>query len=187
MNRDILLAKLEKLGFRGKTNELLKSYFDNRKQKVKINENTVSNIIDLKCGIPQGSSISSTLFSLYIDDISNEKTTDSIQLYADDTVTSETANTILEIRDKIQVQANEINEWMSNNNLELNEDKTELIVFHNNYHKEANKVEEMYITLKKKKIYSSRKVKYLGVIIDQNGKWEEQYYQTIKKNCKFNP
>ena len=51
----LLKKKLYRYGFRGKIFNLLQNYLNNRFQYVFVNQ-TTSNILPIKCGIPQGSS-----------------------------------------------------------------------------------------------------------------------------------
>ena len=54
INHDLLLAKLEKYGFRGRILCLLKNYFTNRFQFVET-DNKISSGRYMSCGVPQGS------------------------------------------------------------------------------------------------------------------------------------
>ena len=56
VSHDILCQKLEYYGIRGNVNKLFQSYLSNRKQYVSIN-GSVSEISDITCGVPQGSSL----------------------------------------------------------------------------------------------------------------------------------
>ena len=67
VNHDILCTKLTYYGLRGKTNDLIRSYLKNRKQYVSINGYD-SEMKDITCGVPQGSSLGSLLFLIYIND-----------------------------------------------------------------------------------------------------------------------
>lgn len=85
VDREILLEKLDRYGIRGKANDLMKSYFENRYQRVKIGKTISSNEITKK-GLPQGSSLAPLLYIIYTNDLESDlKETETLK-YADDTV-----------------------------------------------------------------------------------------------------
>ena len=69
VNHQILLNKIEKLGFRGIIYDLLKNYLFQRKQVTMAN-GTTSNQCNISCGIPQGSTVRPLMFIIYMNDIS---------------------------------------------------------------------------------------------------------------------
>ena len=70
--------------FRGKFNDLIKSYLNNRKQFVSINGYD-STKLDVTCGVPQGSTLGPLLFLLYINDLQNSLKFAKSSHFADDT------------------------------------------------------------------------------------------------------
>jgi retron-type reverse transcriptase len=84
VNHEILLAKMDKYGIRGEPLTLFKNYLSNRKQYVKIGC-TESELLEMTCGVPQGSTLGPLLFVLYINDMPNCAKKLSFRTFADDT------------------------------------------------------------------------------------------------------
>ena len=82
VNHDILLKKMEFIGFSEETTKWFKSYLSNRKFKVHI-KNTFSEPGNLLCGVPQGSILGPLLFLLYVNDMP-QAVDCGLLLYADD-------------------------------------------------------------------------------------------------------
>ena len=85
VNHEILIDKHENYGVRG----IVKNWFEslkNRHQIVKIGD-TLSDKMQITCGVPQGYILGTILFSLYINDIKNSSKILNCFLFADDTST----------------------------------------------------------------------------------------------------
>lgn len=65
IDRKILLAKLFKYGIRGNELNWFVNYLENRTQSTKFNEAT-SEWREINIGVPQGSKLAATLFSLHM-------------------------------------------------------------------------------------------------------------------------
>ena len=84
IDHKILLQKLYNYGLRGKSNDWIRSYLKNRKQYVKIEE-CKSELMDVVCGVPQGSILGPKLFIIYINDMIKTSKLLKFILFADDT------------------------------------------------------------------------------------------------------
>ena len=84
VNHSIFLQKLEQYGIRGLPLQLLTSYYSDRTQYTIVN-NHKSKASPVPCGVPQGSTLDLSLFTVYVNDLpqcSGFKT----KLFVDDTV-----------------------------------------------------------------------------------------------------
>ena len=84
VSHQILCNKLNYYGFWGKFNNLFKSFLSNRKQFVSINGFDSSHL-EIKCGVPQGSTLGPLLFLLYINDLRYSLKYYTASHFADDT------------------------------------------------------------------------------------------------------
>uniref|UniRef100_A0A8C5C924 Reverse transcriptase domain-containing protein n=1 Tax=Gadus morhua TaxID=8049 RepID=A0A8C5C924_GADMO len=130
-----LLKKLENdFGITGSALNWFKSYLKDRSFGVKIDV-SISNLLCLLFGVPQGSLLGPILFILYIKQLQKiaEKYGLSIQLYADDSQLYISFHPmrpteLCDITARINNCLSEIKSWMIENFMKLNESKTELLV-----------------------------------------------------------
>ena len=177
IDNDILIKKIEKYGIRGPYNELIKSYLTDRQCLTQIND-TYSSIRKIKYGVPQGSILGPLLFSLFINDIKSLADTDEINLFADDTnifCTGDNYETLLE---KCNVVLQKCHTWLNNNKLTLNVNKTHFVDFSKKRDfPSANKI----LKIDSKSLTEQNHTKYLGLILQQDLKWDMHIDYIIKK------
>ena len=83
IDHKLLLKKMEFYGIRGIVLKWVKSYLANRKQYVCMNSSR-SDLLQIRCGVPQGSILGPKFFILYINDICNCSNILQFILFADE-------------------------------------------------------------------------------------------------------
>ena len=183
VNHNILCKKLEFYGLRGNINKLLQSYLGNRKQYVSLNgfDSEVKNVI---CGVPQGSSLGPLLFLLYINDFRICLSETSSGHFADDTFIIYNSKKPKTIETIINTELKQVVKWLRLNRLSLNASKTELIFFHSKRH--TLNYDNISIKFCGKKLIPVDHVKYLGMYIDKHLSWNVHIQELCKKLSRAN-
>ena len=151
----------------------LKSYLSNRTQRVVIKD-ALSNIGQLKTGVPQGSVLGPLLFLVFINDIADGMT-GICRLFADDTSIGHIAND----KDSLQIMVNLDlacpNDWSKhwlvkfNQNMVFSTRDTKLYF---NFYFEGASLRDVELH------------KHLGVIFSNDCKWTKHIDKLIEKSSK---
>jgi hypothetical protein len=182
VDHNILLSKLYYYGIRGLMFDWLKNYLSDRQQYTIVN-NVSSNMRDITCGVPQGSVLGPLLFLIYINDISKAVPNNELNIFADDTNLFISGPTTAQI----ELTANEclkcLESWFCANKLSLNTDKTFYMLFGNINKSQPNLTLNLNINgvLLNKVSYC----KYLGVVLDEELKWDKHVEYIYNKITKF--
>ena len=127
VSHEILINKLQLYGVAGKELRWFQSYPSNRQQCCKVN-GKLSDLMEITCGVPQGSCLGQLLFIIYINDLTLSIKHSLVNMYADDTSLSFSSNNISTINEKINEDLECLNTWLAGNKLSLNVAKTNSIV-----------------------------------------------------------
>lgn len=109
VNHELLIAILKSYNFSENVVQWFVSYLENRQQHIRTAEGLVSEWKHNPLGVPQGSTLSSLLFSLYINRICENVIFSNVMLYADD------MQLYIQCKsDKINDSVNQLNSDLSN-------------------------------------------------------------------------
>ena len=182
VDHNILTEKLMKFGCIGNTLNWFKSYLTNRKQMCKVNQ-TTSKSRTISCGVPQGSNLGPILFLLYVNDLPNCLKSTSASMFADDTNLTASGNTITELHNKLNNDLENIHQWLLANKLTLNTSKTEYMMV-GSRQKLGKGEDDTHIKLGDNKIKKVKETKTLGVIVDDQLKWNSHINTVFTKVSK---
>ena len=119
----LLLVKLLNYGFANSAIFMLRNYFADRKQQVKINE-VRSDFVPIELGVPQGSVLGPFLFLVFINDLPSFLSSVYTKIFADDTTLLFESNTIEQCIVESKKEINLLTDWCDHNRLFINWDKT---------------------------------------------------------------
>ena len=198
VDHNLLLQKLCQYGFETNSLDWMKSYLNGRKQCVVIN-GSLSKMLPVNTGVPQGSILGPLLYTLFTNELPEiihnqaqqeaeqvqggvgwpayhlaDEESGSLCCYADDSTLTCTATRPTDLSKKLSEKYNIVAEFMRNNKLKLNDDKTHLLVMdtgQSRLRNEANRT--VNIKTSTEIITPSSKEKLLGCWVSDNLKWAE--------------
>ena len=169
IDHKILVKRLETtFGISGTVLMWLESYIKGRFQSVSVG-NEKSQQMPLECGVPQGSVLGPVIFTLYTQPLANmlrDKYNMYYHFYADDTqiYICGKIDDIPKLLQTTKECIEDVKIWMTNNKLQLNDDKTEIILIRNP--KIVKELPELILNVNDNDIKFNKKVKNLGVTLD---------------------
>ena len=186
---DLVDSKLlvEKLKIYGMDNEFVEwetCYMTNRKQAVWI-DHLFSDWQDITVGVPQGSILGPLFFIIFANDLPHSLTCQ-VDSYADDSTLTVTKATIEELNEDLNVNCELVSQWMYQNQLCLNADKTHLMITGTSQRLRRMDIsEKLDIEMDGFKLFeSAEKSEYLlGVHIQSDLKWTKQI-EELKSRLK---
>ena len=176
----MLLEKLNRMGIRGTANQLVRSYLEGRKIKIKIKSQSgkfYSNDQKVDMGCPQGSILGPLFFSCVINDLHLQLVKCECICYADDTTILSIGKSVTEIEQKLNHDLSILTKWFSLTKLSLNISKTQFQIFSLGH----KTVRNASINIDGIPIQDSKSVKMLGFIIDSKLNWNEHVESVLRK------
>ena len=174
IEHDKLLHKLRHtFNFTADTVAFFKSYFTNRRQSTHT-QYAQSDIDTITHGIPQGSTLSTTLFLLYINDIINTVPQSTVYTYADDTTLVITAPTLEGLAKLAQSELTTLITYFHTNNLVPNAKKTVYTTF-------RPKNDPIALLINGISIKRAPQARLLGIRVQDNLKFDATVNAIVRK------
>lgn len=186
INHEILLSILKYVGIGNEGVLFFRNYLANRTQRVTIN-NDVSDALEVKTGVPQGSILGPLLYIVYTSQLQNQIRNCKMQYYADDTqiCLSFPPSLIHENCVKINEDLNRLYEMSKQHSLFLNPNKSVLMVYGRKKDREHSK-DLINININNLPLEKLEQAKNLGIIFDSNLRFKKHVSSLVKKAyCKL--
>ena len=119
MNHKILLQKLEHYGIRGKVLDWFRSHLSSRSQYIVVNGHS-SEILPIRCGVPQGSVLGPLFFLIYVNDLLYVSKILKFYLFADDTSIYYDSENLITLQKTVNRELRKVRKWLEENRLSLN-------------------------------------------------------------------
>ena len=174
LDHQILIEKFKVLGFNANALKLLRSYMTDRKQYVELQGHRSDNLVLGPRSVTQGSVLSCTFYLVFILDIltilhdqrhnpaqQRSCTRENLRTFVDDNLINIRQNMNTTMEQAIHNTMNKVEQYMSSNKLQVNADKTKVVIFS----KDNTMKQEFSIQFKDKTIRHSPQIKILGNLI----------------------
>ena len=172
LNHKILLKELSHYGIKNKNLDWFTCYLSIRKQFMSYNINSKSTLLDIVCGVWQGSILEPLLLLLYINDLpQTSKLLDPI-MFADNKNFFDSWKDIQSLFNTVNNELSNITHWFSCNKLSLNADETKFTLFHKV--RQKHNIPLVLQTLKINNTLINRvdDIKFLGALFTENLTWK---------------
>ena len=196
VDHDILLGKLKLYGFDEDTLKWIENYLSGRTQSVYI-DGSFSSFLPVEVGVPQGSILGPLCYVLFTNDLPetvletrshvhwSHMTTHCAECgglccFADDSTFSVSSSDQDILTQKLSDGYSILADYMTNNCLKLNDDKTHLLVMTTTQKQRLLNM-EVQINTRAEVIKPIKYEKLLGIFIQDDLKWSE-YIQNIDKS-----
>ena len=171
VNTKLLIKRLKIIGLPSDIVRLIELWLSHRSFYVSIN-GTNSMVIDLNCGVIQGSILGPMLYAIYVSPLYDLL---KLTTFADDNFVIRWNSCMEALIIDMQKDLESMTKWLRDSGMKVNEAKTEICVFH------RMDCRPITIRINQIAIKSSNSMNVLGVQFDPKMNWSHQVTKCIKK------
>ena len=172
-----LISKVSSLGLTGNMACFIRNFLSNRRLSTRVGT-TTSSAYPVSNGVPQGSVLSPTLFTIMINDLLSSCDGISYSLYADDCALWVGAHSVEECTAAVQVALDSVSTWSSTWGLQFSPAKSKAMLFTS-----RRRVVLPPITLSGDVVSFVPQYKFLGIIFDRQLTWRSHIY-SLRDRCR---
>ena len=171
VNTKLLIKRLKIIGLPSDIVRLIELWLSHRSFYVSIN-GTNSMVMDLNCGVIQGSILGPMLYAIYVSPLYDLL---KLTTFADDNFVIRWNSCMEALIIDMQKDLESMTKWLRDSGMKVNEAKTEICVFH------RMDCRPITIRINQIAIKSSNSMNVLGVQFDPKMNWSHQVTKCIKK------
>lgn len=173
-----LVEKVEGIIDDGWVTRWIRDFLNDRVQRVRVGDE-ISGKAEVTSGVPQGSVLGPLLFAIYVNDIAEEMGA-KVRLFADDCVMYRIIKTKEDVG-KLREDMVVLGEWVKMNDMSLNTEKCKWIRFSR---KRGVVNDDDGYSIMGKALEKVVKIKYLGVWLNSQLKWDDHVNEVTKKGFR---
>jgi len=174
IDHEELLIRMTKVGIPNDVTSLVKSWLEDRSAFVEVGTHT-SEFYDVPIGTVQGSVLGPILFAIFVKGI---QLIEPITIFADDNYLVCGHENVEELKNQLTQKTTRIYNWLTKSGLQVNMDKTELLII-------SPRTTNLSITVDNKKVTSKSEMKILGVTFDSKLTWSQHISNVTTKINKL--
>ena len=175
LDKDVLIPRMQKLGFPQSICNIYTDFLSNRKAYVECN-GVKSKLFNLLLGCVQGSPSGPYLFSLLVDGLSEHMSSVNIVAYADDMYFIYEGDTWEQVSATASEQTQKAMDWLRKTGMVLNASKTEACYF-----SMCTLSNPPKINISGELIECQKSIRVLGLLFDHKMSWETHIDKVLKE------